>query len=59
MSDLLRPLADTSDLVTAYQSPYHPPVDARLLVEALGHSALVNVWPFCDDPKGRSVKDAA
>jgi hypothetical protein len=48
MAEVARPSDDTSELVKAYQRPYHPPIDAGSLLQALGCSTLVNVWPFRD-----------
>lgn len=59
MADAARPNEDTTELVKAYQRPYHPPCSARDLLAALACGALKSSWPFRDDVQIIPDKKAA
>jgi hypothetical protein len=54
-----RPDEETSELVKAYQRPYHPPCSASDLLEALRCGALKSSWPFRGDIHVTPAKQAA
>lgn len=59
MEDFLRPPENSSELVKAYQRPYHQPCEAGALLAALEHDALRNVWPFYEELNEEQPKQAA